>query len=146
MAEHVVHRTTDRWQNNLCWRKGHTDEQNRPIRGSSLRIECKECLKTFLIVPVNLALFFIYEYREIQVNMVNFYGKSLRYGCNYIYQSMPRMLSIWLDFGTSVSEMEKDRDRTRAKLEAMNDMKTNLDKMTRIIGKHVKFCIKHMHL
>jgi serine/threonine-protein kinase ATR len=75
--------------------------------------------------------------------MVNFYGKSLRYGCNYIYQSMPRLLSIWLDFGTSVSEMEKDKDKSRAKLEIMTVMKTNLDKMTRIIGKHVTFCFKH---
>jgi Ethanolamine utilization protein EutJ (predicted chaperonin) len=54
------------------------------------------------------------------------------------------MLSIWLDFGTSVSEMEKDKERTREKLEIMNDMKTNLDKMTRIIGKHVKFHTKHI--
>lgn len=78
--------------------------------------------------------------------MVNFYGKSLRYGCNYIYQSMPRMLSIWLDFGTSVAEAEKEKDRTRAKMEVINDMKTNLDKMTKIVGKHVKFCIKHVYL
>jgi hypothetical protein len=56
------------------------------------------------------------------------------------------MLSIWLDFGTSVSEMEKDKDRTRAKLEVINDMKTNLDKMTRIIGKHAKFYIRHIYL
>lgn len=26
------------------------------------------------------------------------YGKSMMYGCKYIYQSMPRFLSIWLDF------------------------------------------------
>lgn len=77
--------------------------------------------------------------------MVNYYGKSLRYGCNYIYQSMPHMLSIWLDFGTSVSEMEKDKDRTRAKLEVINDMKTNLDSMTRIIGKHVTLVIVHVY-
>lgn len=71
--------------------------------------------------------------------MVNFYGKSLRYGCSYIYQSMPRMLSIWLDFGTSLSEMEKDKDKTRGKLDIMPVMKTNLDKMTRIIGKHAVY-------
>jgi len=77
--------------------------------------------------------------------MVNFYGKSLRYGCSYIYQSMPRMLSLWLDFGTSLAEMEKDRDRTREKLEIMANMKKNLEKMTKIIGKHIKFFFKQCH-
>ena len=77
--------------------------------------------------------------------MVNFYGKSLRYGCSYIYQSMPRMLSLWLDFGTSVAEMEKDRDRTREKLEIIANMRKNLDKMTKIIGKHIKFHFKQYH-
>ena len=79
------------------------------------------------------------------MNMVNFYGKSLRYGCSYIYQSMPRMLSLWLDFGTSLAEMEKDRDRTREKLEIMANMKKNLEKMTKIIGKHIKFFFKQCH-
>ena len=79
------------------------------------------------------------------MNMVSFYGKSLRYGCSYIYQSMPRMLSLWLDFGTSLAEMEKDRDRTREKFEIMANMKKNLDKMTKIIGKHIKFCCKQCH-
>ncbi|XP_063698186.1 serine/threonine-protein kinase ATR-like [Culicoides brevitarsis] len=27
-----------------------------------------------------------------------FYGKSLMYGCNFLYQSMPRLLTIWLDY------------------------------------------------
>jgi hypothetical protein len=81
--------------------------------------------------------------REIQVNIVNFYGKSLHYGCSCIYQSMPRLLSIWLDFGTNLSEMEKDKNKTRAKLDVMAVMKTNLDKMTKIIGKHATFFFKH---
>ncbi|KDR17199.1 Serine/threonine-protein kinase ATR [Zootermopsis nevadensis] len=83
---------------------------------------------------------------DIQVNMVNFYGKSLRYGCNYIYQSMPRMLSIWLDFGTSVAEAEKEKDRTRAKMEVINDMKTNLDKMTKIVDQLVEELPPYMFL
>lgn len=32
---------------------------------------------------------------EIQVHIINCFGKSLQYGSNYIYQSIPRMLSIW---------------------------------------------------
>jgi serine/threonine-protein kinase ATR len=32
------------------------------------------------------------------VEIVTFYGKSMEYGCNFIYQSMPRILSIWFDY------------------------------------------------
>ncbi|XP_055699229.1 serine/threonine-protein kinase ATR-like isoform X2 [Phlebotomus papatasi] len=35
-----------------------------------------------------------------------YYGKSLQYGCNYLFQSMPRMLSIWLDY-TAVPGCDK---------------------------------------
>lgn len=31
-------------------------------------------------------------------NAMIYYGKSLMYGCNFIYQSMPRLLTIWLDY------------------------------------------------
>lgn len=32
---------------------------------------------------------------DILLNIINCFGKSLQYGSTYIYQSMPRMLSIW---------------------------------------------------
>ncbi|CAK9833676.1 Serine/threonine-protein kinase atr [Anthophora retusa] len=38
--------------------------------------------------------------RDLQVHTMNYYGKSLQYGCKYIHQSMPRMLTIWLDFAS----------------------------------------------
>ncbi|XP_033336517.2 serine/threonine-protein kinase ATR [Megalopta genalis] len=41
--------------------------------------------------------------RDLQVHTMNFYGKSLQYGCKYIHQSMPRMLTIWLDFASRVT-------------------------------------------
>ncbi|XP_059610309.1 serine/threonine-protein kinase ATR-like [Phlebotomus argentipes] len=31
-------------------------------------------------------------------NIMTLYGKSLQFGCNYLFQSMPRLLSIWLDY------------------------------------------------
>lgn len=37
------------------------------------------------------------------------YGKSMLYGCHYIYQSMPRLLSIWLDFTAKMKSDEKYR-------------------------------------
>ncbi|KAJ0008617.1 hypothetical protein NQD34_016032 [Periophthalmus magnuspinnatus] len=39
--------------------------------------------------------------------IVTYCGKALQYGNQYIYQAMPRMLSLWLDFGAKVCECEK---------------------------------------
>uniref|UniRef100_A0A8D3CTB5 Serine/threonine-protein kinase ATR n=1 Tax=Scophthalmus maximus TaxID=52904 RepID=A0A8D3CTB5_SCOMX len=36
--------------------------------------------------------------------IVTYFGKALQYGNQYIYQAMPRMLSLWLDFGAKVSQ------------------------------------------
>ncbi|RXG73565.1 Serine/threonine-protein kinase ATR [Armadillidium vulgare] len=60
------------------------------------------------------------------------FGKSLNYGCRYLYQSMPRLLSIWLDLGAKVAEMEsaKRNHATLAshkdKLNVMNSFLTQL--------------------
>ncbi|XP_055592827.1 serine/threonine-protein kinase ATR-like [Uranotaenia lowii] len=35
---------------------------------------------------------------ELLQDVMTYYGKSMIYGSTYIYQSMPRVLSIWLDF------------------------------------------------
>lgn len=35
---------------------------------------------------------------ELQQEIMTHYGKSMIYGCSYVFQSMPRFLSIWLDF------------------------------------------------
>ena len=35
------------------------------------------------------------------------YGQSLQFGNKFIYQSMPRLLTIWLDFGATVSDQGK---------------------------------------
>lgn len=35
---------------------------------------------------------------DYQQDIMTCYGRSLKYGCNYVHQSMPRLLSIWLDF------------------------------------------------
>lgn len=51
---------------------------------------------------------------EIQIHMINYFGKSLLYGTTYVYQSMPRLLSIWFDYGSRLLEVnnaqtEKER-------------------------------------
>ncbi|XP_011503709.1 PREDICTED: serine/threonine-protein kinase atr-like [Ceratosolen solmsi marchali] len=40
--------------------------------------------------------------RDMQTHIVNYYGKSLLCGCKYIHQSLPRMLTIWLNYASRV--------------------------------------------
>lgn len=49
---------------------------------------------------------------EILLQIINCFGKSLQYGSTYIYQSMPRMLSIWFDYGTRILESAATDDTT----------------------------------
>jgi len=50
-----------------------------------------------------------------QIRLANFlsqickhYGLALMYGTKYIYQSLPRLLTIWLDYGVSVKPDENE--------------------------------------
>ncbi|KAG4305883.1 hypothetical protein PORY_000793 [Pneumocystis oryctolagi] len=36
------------------------------------------------------------------------YGRALHYGCKYIYQTMPKFLTFWLDFGNNVNKIIPD--------------------------------------
>eukprot|EP00058_Branchiostoma_floridae_P009059 XP_002594547.1 hypothetical protein BRAFLDRAFT_104468 [Branchiostoma floridae] len=45
---------------------------------------------------------------EIILYVVTYFGRSLQYGNQHIYQSMPRLLALWLDYGAKVSDLEKD--------------------------------------
>lgn len=72
-------------------------------------------------------------FRDLQVHTMNYYGKSLQYGCKYIHQSMPRMLTIWLDFASRatrsnnlINQLNQEQVRLR---------KDALLKMSKIMGK-----------
>ena len=70
--------------------------------------------------------------------MTNF-GNSLKHGNQYIYQSMPRMLTLWLDYGSEVTEVakvsalkseERGRgDRSEVTVEAMRTFLRTLNKV-----------------
>jgi len=45
-------------------------------------------------------------FSEFLQYVLRHYGSALRYGNKYIYQCMPRLLSLWLDFGAKVTEEE----------------------------------------
>ena len=39
--------------------------------------------------------------------IIRHYGHTLEYGCKYLYQCMPRLLTLWLDFGCKVPDSGK---------------------------------------
>ena len=48
------------------------------------------------------------------------FGSSLVYGCRNIHQSLPRMISLWLDYGARVASVKEVKKK--------NDMKVKLNK------------------
>ncbi|GJQ85421.1 hypothetical protein Trydic_g23851 [Trypoxylus dichotomus] len=61
---------------------------------------------------------------DMQIRMINYFGKSMLFGTNYVYQSMPKMLSIWFDYGTRLLQVMGN---------AKDERKQNLLKMTKLI-------------
>ncbi|KAJ3311720.1 serine/threonine-protein kinase M1 [Boothiomyces sp. JEL0838] len=55
-----------------------------------------------------------YKYHHQVYNLGNLvcrqYAKSLMYGSKYIYQSLPRILTLWLEMGTSILALAKNAD------------------------------------
>uniref|UniRef100_A0A2K5M7R9 Serine/threonine-protein kinase ATR n=1 Tax=Cercocebus atys TaxID=9531 RepID=A0A2K5M7R9_CERAT len=58
------------------------------------------------------------------------FGRSLQYGNQFIYQSMPRMLTLWLDYGTKAYEWEKAGRSDRVQ------MRNDLGKINKVITEH----------
>nr|XP_022332154.1 serine/threonine-protein kinase ATR-like isoform X2 [Crassostrea virginica] len=87
---------------------------------------------------------------EVVVFVVKHFWQSLRYGNQYIYQSLPRLLSLWLDYGASVVEAEK-KERARQtqgapqsqKLtnmkKSLSDLNENISKMGRMLAPYQLF-------
>ncbi|XP_031703455.1 serine/threonine-protein kinase ATR [Anarrhichthys ocellatus] len=61
--------------------------------------------------------------------IVTYFGKALQFGNQYIYQAMPRMLSLWLDFGAKVCECEKAGRADR-------QMRQELGKINTVVSEH----------
>ncbi|KAG6929988.1 ATR serine/threonine kinase [Chelydra serpentina] len=62
--------------------------------------------------------------------IVHHFGRSLQYGNQFIYQSMPRMLSLWLDFGAKAYDCEKVGRPDRVQ------MRNDLAKINKVITDH----------
>ncbi|XP_077344341.1 serine/threonine-protein kinase ATR isoform X2 [Lithobates pipiens] len=72
--------------------------------------------------------------------IVHHFGRSLQYGNQFIYQSMPRMLSLWLDFGAKVYEWEKAGRADRLQ------MKNDLIKINKVITDHKNYLAPYQFL
>nr|XP_023680216.1 serine/threonine-protein kinase ATR isoform X1 [Paramormyrops kingsleyae] len=62
--------------------------------------------------------------------IVTYFGKALQFGNQYIYQAMPRMLTLWLDFGAKVFESEKAGRQDRLQ------MRSELAKINAVVSEH----------
>ena len=67
--------------------------------------------------------------------IIRHYGHALEYGSKYIYQCMPRMLSLWLDFGSTVPD---EGERNVELLRILRDSCVFHYQLTRIKRKRVK--------
>ena len=65
------------------------------------------------------------------VQVVQFFGQSLQYGSQHIYQSMPRMLSLWLDYGAEVVASETSAEKSSTSEALRQGMRSALDKLNR---------------
>lgn len=68
----------------------------------------------------------MFTFSDMQAHVINYYGKSLLYGCKYIHQSLPRMLTVWLNYASRARAHNVGSDNAIAK---------TLSQMTKIIGK-----------
>ena len=70
------------------------------------------------------------KFWEYISEIITLYATSLEYGCQYIYQALPRMMSLWLDFGADYFEMacrENSRNNSQNK--------SNLAQLNSILNK-----------
>ena len=63
--------------------------------------------------------------------VVQYFGQSLQYGSQHIYQSMPRMLTLWLDYGAEVVAAETAAEKTATSEALRQGMRSALDKLNR---------------
>lgn len=70
--------------------------------------------------------------------VIRHYGDSLRHGSHYIYQSMPRLLSVWMDFGAEVVKSSSGSSGgKRSALKASNSQ-AQLQKMNTTMGELIE--------
>ena len=54
-----------------------------------------------------IQIFVFNIFRDFLPFVMKHYGDSLQYGNKFIYQSIPKILQFWLDFGANVQDQGK---------------------------------------
>ncbi|RZC32904.1 serine/threonine-protein kinase ATR, partial [Asbolus verrucosus] len=67
---------------------------------------------------------------EMQLLIINTFLKSLLYGTTFVYQSMPRLLSIWFDYGTRLLDVTQAPVR--------EERRNNLVRMSKLIDSYLE--------
>ena len=47
---------------------------------------------------------------SLQYYIVRHYGRAILYDTRYLFQALPRLLMIWMDFGQSILEPPNSKD------------------------------------
>ena len=62
----------------------------------------------------------------MQGHIINFYGKSLMFGCKYVHQSMPRLLTIFLEFASRTQLRTKAGTVKKSQTDGLTIMKKTI--------------------
>ena len=79
-----------------------------------------------------LYVYMLVACRDFIVQMLNNFGQSLEHGNQYIYESMPRMLSLWMDYGSEVAESET-KPKNEVTLQGMRAVLAHLNKVPTLL-------------
>ena len=72
---------------------------------------------------------------DIIAHIITQYCRSLTYGCEHLHQSLARLLSLWLDYG---SRVYLAREAKKGKKKILDDMQKAFCKMNEMIERFVK--------
>ena len=96
--------------------KYHNTKDVEYQRYTRLGTEFFKLLYYLLCICIVVVLMFSHCYFNIVSKFSDFvqfiirhYASSLQYGCKYIYQSMPTLLTLWLDFGVNAYNIEQGK-------------------------------------
>ncbi|XP_040572283.1 LOW QUALITY PROTEIN: serine/threonine-protein kinase ATR [Lepeophtheirus salmonis] len=65
-------------------------------------------------------------------HVIILYGKALVFGCNSLHEALPRILSLWLDFGARMCSVKPNDGKL-----SYESMTTNLDRINKVISKMI---------
>ena len=87
------------------------------------------CIVLYCIIASLGIIFPMCIYSEFVIQVVQYFGQSLLHGNQHIYQSMPRMLTLWLDYGAEVTEAETRSKGGDVMLQGMRAVLQHLNKV-----------------